>query len=92
MKSPPQGRLDRLGIFAAGIYLFLVGVAVALGAFGGNSGSMGFEWIPLIMLSLPWRNLGSAQEFVIPGLIANLFLLYFLGIFVEMVRREKPKE
>jgi len=45
---------------------------------------LGYDWIPFLMLTIPWSRLGAS---VWLGLILNAGLLYLLGVLFDKVRR-----
>jgi hypothetical protein len=47
--------------------------------------NVGLDWIPFVMLAMPWYAINS--QFLFPGLIVNAGILFFLGTLVEKVRR-----
>ncbi len=73
-----------------GVYFALGYVLVVIGLFlftwiTATPEQMGFEWIPFIWLARPWYDLDG--QTVIPGLIANAFLLFALGALSQWLAR-----
>lgn len=86
MQSERKRRPYRLGIYLVVLFVFLavaVYAAIALSSHGDD----GLEWIPFVLLAMPWLRMGQAQEFLFPGLIANAVILYLLGTLLEKVWR-----
>jgi hypothetical protein len=87
LKPELKGRLNRFGMYLAVSYVLIVVVVFTITLISTKPSNVGLDWIPFIMLAMPWFAMGQAQEFLLPGLIANVVILYLLGTFFEMARR-----
>jgi hypothetical protein len=81
LKASLKGRSNRLGIYAAAVYLFIVAVVYILTAYTGTTDDSGLQWIPFFMLGLPWSRISA--QFLFPGLIINAGILFLIGTLVE---------
>lgn len=87
MEAELKGRPNRLGIYVAAAYLLVVVGVYAVTAYNTKPDNVGYDWIPFVMLAMPWVAIGRAQEFLIPGLIANVVIFYLFGTLLEIARR-----
>ena len=85
MNAELKARPNRLGIYIAVSYILIVLAVFAATALAPHDDGM--EWIPFVMLAMPWVRMGRAQEFLLPGLFLNVFILYLLGTVFEIARR-----
>ncbi len=96
MKAALKGHPSLLGIIVAVLYLFLVIGIYAIIASSKPSG-LGYEWIPLIDLAMPWSLMGDNVSLpgfgfltlLIFGFIANAGILYLLATLFEKFRRRR---
>jgi hypothetical protein len=79
----------RVGSWLAGIYVVIVLVVYWITALTTKPGNVGLDWIPFVMLAMPWAAMGQAQDFLIPGLIANALLLFAVGALIGVVTEER---
>jgi hypothetical protein len=87
MKCELKNRPNRLGIYAAATYLFIVALVYVLTAYTGKTDDTGLEWIPFVMLAMPWPKIDA--RLLLPGMIINAVILYLLGTLVGKFRRSK---
>jgi hypothetical protein len=80
-----KARPNRVGIYAAVSYAFIVVLVYSYTSFTTKPDNVGLDWIPFVMLAMPWYAINS--QFLFPGLIVNAGILFFLGTLVEKVRR-----
>lgn len=83
--STTSSRRSRLGSWIAGIYAALVVAVFALTAATTKPDNVGLDWIPFVMLAMPWYRLDIHLLF--PGFIANVIILYFVGAVIERLWR-----
>jgi hypothetical protein len=80
-----KNRQDRLGVYAAAIYLFIALLVYVLTAYTGETDETGLSWIPFFMLAMPWPRIDG--RLLLPGLIVNAGILYLVGTLVGKLRR-----
>ena len=86
MKGMLNDRVNPGGFYIAATYLLIVVVVFALTAFTTKPSNVGLDWIPLMLLSMPWYALDV--RLLVPGFIVNAGLLYLLGtVFHTLWRR-----
>jgi len=78
-------RRSVLGSWLAAIYIVLVIAVYVLIASVTKPDNVGLDWIPFVMLAMPWY--GLAPQLLIVGFILNAAILYFLGFLMETVWR-----
>jgi hypothetical protein len=49
----------------------------AVTAYTTKPGNAGYDWIPFVLLSMPWYRVNP--QLLLPGLVVNAALLYALG-------------
>ena len=59
----------------------LIFVVFALTAYTTKPNNVGYDWIPFILLAMPWYRLNT--QLLLPGLIANASLMYLLGTLLH---------
>ena len=74
-------RPNRLGIYVAATYLFIVALVYVLTAYTGKKDDTGLAWIPFFMLAMPWPRIDA--RLLLPGLIINAGILFLIGTLVE---------
>jgi hypothetical protein len=79
MNQVSKPRFFRLGICLAGLYAIVVVAVYCL--IRSSPPDDGLEWIPFVMLAMPWFRI--APELLIPGLLLNAAILYGIGAFVQ---------
>jgi len=80
-----RNHISGIGLWFAVPYVIIVVVVFAVTATTTNPSKVGLDWIPFIMLSMPWYDLDTRLLF--PGFIANTALLYLLGAILERISR-----
>jgi hypothetical protein len=85
LETAPKRRRSVLGACLAGAYLVLVIAVYVLIASVTKPDNVGLDWIPFVMLAMPWYAL--APQLLIVGFIVNAAILYFLGAIIEIVWR-----
>lgn len=83
VKITLSSRLDRGGCYFASAYVVLVVVVFTATAATTDRSKVGLDWIPFTILALPWFALDA--RLLVPGLIANTVLMYFLGAALHRV-------
>ena len=83
MKAAKQAL--RSGIYAAAFYVVIVVAVFALIAANTKPDNVGLDWIPFVMLAMPWYRLNP--QLLIPGLIANAVILFLLGTLLDWLMR-----
>ena len=92
MEDANKTRSNRLGIYLSGLYVLVVAAVYGLTALSAKPSDVGYEWVPFIMLAMPWVRMGQAQEFLLLGLIANAVILYLFGTLFETARRRHSRK
>ena len=82
-KSAPGSYFYRGGLRLAGIYCLIVGFVYAITAFCSKPSYVGFDGIPLMLLSMPWYRINPLLFW--PGLVANTVLMYLLSSAIRYV-------
>ncbi|MDQ2842399.1 MAG: hypothetical protein M3Y72_15410 [Acidobacteriota bacterium] len=62
-------------------YIFVVGVVFAFTAYNTKPDNVGYDWIPFVLLSMPWY--GIEARLLLPGLVVNAGLMYLLGALFD---------
>ena len=81
LKSTLRNRVNRGGFCVAAIYVLVVVVVFAFTAYNTKPSNVGYDWIPFILLSVPWY--GIDPRLLFPGLVANAGLMYLLGTLLD---------
>jgi|GEM_PF-3193050 len=76
-KATLRDRINPGGFCVAATYVLIVVVVFAFTASTTKPGNVGYDWIPFILLSMPWY--GLSPRLLLPGLIANAGLMYLLA-------------
>lgn len=84
-ETAPKRKLSVVGSCLAIAYLVLVMAVYVLIASVTKPDNVGLDWIPFVMLSMPWYAL--APQLLIVGFILNATILYLLGALIEIVWR-----
>ncbi len=87
MNKPRSRRSLRWGLCAGGGYIAVVILIFSITAVTTRPDNVGLDWIPFILLAMPWFRLGQAQEFLIPGLVLNATISFGLGVVAGVVFR-----
>ena len=85
MESASESRYSRFGIYAVILYALVVVGSFAYGWFSNKPGYLGFNWIPFLVLALPWSKIFDAPA--VAGVVLNAGLLYLFGALVERSAR-----
>ena len=67
------------------LYCLLAILVYTYTAANTKSENLGYDWIPFILLAMPWY--GINPRLLIPGLIINAVVFYFLGVLLNKVWR-----
>ena len=86
-EATPRPLPQRWGIILAAAFILLATAVYAVIA--SQPADDGLEWIPLVLLAMPWFKLG--QNFLIPGILINATLLYLCGILLQLAWRTLNK-
>jgi hypothetical protein len=68
VESAPKRGLNRLGIYAAASYLFIIVVVYAITAYISPSDPGGYEWVPFFLLT----KVGSKNEAPFSGRVPHV--------------------
>jgi hypothetical protein len=84
MRSKPtlMRHINPGGLWLGAIYLIAVIVAYAIIAYTTKPGNVGYDWIPFVLLAMPWYRL--YPPLLLPGLLINTGLMYLLGTLLHM--------
>jgi hypothetical protein len=80
-----RGRPSRFGLWLAGIYLLLAAGLFLQTALTTKPGNVGLDWIPFVVLSMPWSRMDP--RFAIPGVLLNGAMLWALGTALQKLAR-----
>jgi hypothetical protein len=83
--TEPKDRPNRIGIYLVALYLILVAIAFAFGATHNQPDNVGYNWLPVMVLSMPWSVIRA--HIFLPGWVLNAVILYLLGTLPGMFRR-----
>lgn len=81
----PKPNRTRLGIWLAGIYLFLAVALFILTAMAMNPSDDGLEWTPFWFMALPWSRI--SPQLLFPGFLFNAVLLFSAGTGLQLLGR-----
>ena len=85
MKGRLNDHVNPGGFSLTATYLLIVVVAFALTASTTKPSNVGLDWIPFVLLSMPWYALDV--RLLVPGLIVNTGLMYVLGTLLHALWR-----
>ena len=85
MKGMLHNRVNPGGFCLAVTYVLFVLVVFALTASTTKPSNVGLDWIPFVLLSMPWYALDA--RLLVPGLIVNACLMYLLGTLLHALWR-----
>jgi len=85
-----KGPADPVGIYLATAYLFLVVIVFVFTRTTTKPGNVGYDWIPFIMLAVPWYFV-NPRFFLLPGFVVNAGLLYLFGMACNKLRHRTSK-
>jgi hypothetical protein len=83
MKPAEKARRFYLGIFLAAFYVVIVAAVYCL--IRNSPPDDGMEWIPFVMLAMPWYKMGP--QLLIPGLVLNAGIFFGIGTAIEVIWR-----
>jgi hypothetical protein len=81
LKATLRNRFNSGGFCVAATYVLIVVVVFAFTASTTKPSNVGYDWIPFILLSMPWYGLDA--RLLLPGLVANTGLMYLLGTLLQ---------
>jgi hypothetical protein len=81
LKGTLKDRVNPGGFCVLATYVLIVVVVFAFTASTTKPSNVGYDWIPFILLSMPWYAIN--QRLLLPGLIANAGLMYLLGTLLQ---------
>ena len=85
MKDILNDHVNPGGFYLAATYVLIVVVVFALTASITKPSNVGLDWIPFVLLSMPWYALDV--RLLVPGLIVNTGLMYLLGTLLHALWR-----
>jgi hypothetical protein len=85
MKGTLKDRVNPGGFCVAATYVLIVVVVFALTASTTKPSNVGLDWIPFMLLSMPWYALDI--RLLVPGLVLNAGLMYLLGTLLHALWR-----
>lgn len=85
MKGTLNDRVNPGGFCVATTYVLIVVVVFVLTASTSKPSNVGLDWIPFVLLSMPWYALDV--RLLVPGLIVNTGLMYGLGTLLHTLWR-----
>ena len=85
LKGIMNDRVNPGGFCVAATYVLIVVVVFALTASTTKPSNVALDWIPFVLLSMPWYALDV--RLLVPGLIVNVGLMYLLGTLLHTLRR-----
>jgi hypothetical protein len=85
MKGILNDRVNPGGFYLAATYMLIVVVVLALTAATTKPSNVGLDWIPFVLLSMPWYALDA--RLLLPGLVVNAGLMYLLGTLLHALWR-----
>ncbi len=81
LKPLTRARINQGGFCVSATYVLIVITVFAFTAATTKPSNVGLDWIPFILLSMPWYALNTRLLF--PGLVANACLMYLLGTILQ---------
>jgi hypothetical protein len=85
MKARLNERVNPGGFCVAATYVLTVAVVFTLTASTTKPSNAGLDWIPFVLLSMPWYALDV--RLLVPGLIVNVGLMYLSGTLLHALWR-----
>jgi hypothetical protein len=80
-KGALKNRITLGGFCVAAAYALIVGMVFALTALTTKPSNVAYDWIPFILLSMPWYAINP--NLLLAGLIVNAALMYLLGTALQ---------
>jgi hypothetical protein len=90
LKAKQRSHVDPGGFRLAAIYVLAVVFVFALTALTTKPDNVGLDWIPFVLLAVPWYLLDT--RLLLPGLILNVGLMYLLGTLLHTRWRRANKK
>jgi hypothetical protein len=84
-KDPRRRPRARFGVWLAGIYFVLTAALFMVTALGTKPDNVGLDWIPFMVLAMPWSRISAAMA--IPGVFLNTLALLLMGTVLEKIWR-----
>jgi hypothetical protein len=81
LKPVLRNHVNPGGFCVAATYVLVVVVVFAVSAYTTKPGNVGYDWIPFVLLAMPWYRLHT--QLLLPGLIVNASLMYLLGTLLH---------
>ena len=81
LKATLRNRLNPGGFCTAATYVLIVVGVYATTVLTTKPGSLDYDWIPFMLLAMPWYWL--YRWLLLPGLIVNAGLMYLLGTALQ---------
>src|SRR5579875_3347507 len=81
LRGTLKNRISLGGFCVAAAYTLIVVMVFALTAVTTNPSKVGYDWIPFILLSMPWYAMNASL--LLPGLMMNAALMYLLGTALD---------
>jgi hypothetical protein len=81
LKTKLRALRDSAGFYFAAAYILIVIIVFVFTASTTTLWKAGYDWIPFILLTMPWCRFGA--WFVLPGVIMNASLTYLMGTLVQ---------
>ena len=81
----PARRRPRLGLWLAGLYLGLDMGLFVVTELTTRPDNVGLDWIPFVMLGMPWSRRDPALA--VPGVLLNAAILWALGTALQVLLR-----
>jgi hypothetical protein len=69
------------GLCVATTYALVVIFIFVLTAINTKASNVGYDWIPFVLLSMPWYALNP--KMLLPGLVVNAVVMYLLGTLLQ---------
>ena len=85
MKDILNDHVNPGGFYVAATYVPIVVVVFALTASTTKPSNVGLDWIPFVLLSMPWYALDV--RLLVPWLIVNVGLMYLVGTLLHALWR-----
>jgi hypothetical protein len=90
LKATLRNHVDPGGFCVAATYVLAVVFVFALTAYTTKPDNVGLDWIPFVLLAMPWYFLNT--RLLLPGLILNVGLMYLLGTLLHTLWRRTMKQ
>ena len=81
LRTTFSNRISLGGFCVAATYALIVIVVFGFTEMITKPSNVGYDWIPFILLSMPWYAINA--RLLLPGLLANAGLMYLLGTALQ---------